>query len=98
MKPESLDFTGFFGFRISFPFDCSAGFRCQIIENSVDAFDLSGDSLGDVSEQIVRDFLDACFDRIGCIDCADNNKKPFAAYPQRRAFIIWIVPVANRQE
>ena len=27
-----------------------------------------------------------------------NDKKPFAAYPQRRAFIIWIVPVANRQE
>ena len=25
-------------------------------------------------------------------------KKPFAAYPQRRAFIIWIVPVANQRK
>ena len=27
-----------------------------------------------------------------------NDKKPFAAYPQRRAFIIWIVLIANLRE
>ena len=29
---------------------------------------------------------------------ARRTKKPFAAYPQRRAFIIWIVFAANRSE
>ena len=30
VKPENLDFTGFFGFRISFPLDGAAGLGSEV--------------------------------------------------------------------
>ena len=58
---------------VLFPLDGAGGFRGEVVEDAVDAGDLSDDALGDVVEERVGDLLDGGSHRIAGVDGTDDD-------------------------
>ena len=59
--------------RKSFPLDRTGRLRCDIVEDSVDAFDLGGDAGADLMENCIGDLLDGCGHSVLGVYGADDS-------------------------
>ena len=73
MNPQSLDFTGFSGFRTSLPFYGCGGFRGDVVGDAVDAGYFVDDADGDPVEYVVGYSCPVCGHEVAGGDCAQGE-------------------------
>ena len=81
-KISGLKSSDFRPLRINmqlFPFDCAHGLRRQIQQNAVNAFDLMGNTVGDLVQNTVGNFFDGSRHGILGVDGADDSGPAFVA-------------------
>ena len=98
MKPESLDFTGFFGFRISLPLHRSRGLGGYVVDYAVDVGYFVYYAVGYAAEYFIGDVRPVGCHEIDRGDSADGYKafcRSEKSYRWKASLIIRAASVAG---